>query len=38
VEPIIQPISSPTNAVVPMDFIYPSTVAEPPAFTNSYVN
>jgi len=38
VEPIIQPVSSPTNAIVPMDYQYVSpAVVETPAFI-PYVN
>ncbi|XP_022182302.1 serine/threonine-protein kinase PRP4 homolog isoform X2 [Myzus persicae] len=33
VEPVIQPISSPNNAIVPMDYQYVPPVVEPPAFT-----
>uniref|UniRef100_A0A2S2N8U7 Protein SON n=1 Tax=Schizaphis graminum TaxID=13262 RepID=A0A2S2N8U7_SCHGA len=32
VEPVIQPVSSPTNAIVPMDFQYVSPAVETPAF------
>ncbi|XP_026810315.1 protein SON isoform X1 [Rhopalosiphum maidis] len=32
VEPIIQPVSSPTNAIVPMDYQYVSPAIETPAF------
>lgn len=37
-EPVIQPISSPNNAVVPMDYQYVSPAVEPPAFVTPYVN
>ncbi|XP_025206438.1 peptidyl-prolyl cis-trans isomerase G isoform X2 [Melanaphis sacchari] len=33
VEPIIQPVLSPTNAIVPMDYQYVSPIVETPAFT-----
>ncbi|XP_001952647.1 protein SON isoform X1 [Acyrthosiphon pisum] len=33
VEPVIQPVSSPNNAIVPMDYQYVSPTVEIPAFT-----
>jgi len=37
VENIVQPVSSPTNAIVPMDYQYVPPAVETPAFT-PYVN
>jgi len=37
VEPVIQPVSSPNNAIVTMDYQYVSPAVETPAFT-PYVN
>lgn len=37
-EPVVQPVSNPNSAVVPMEYQYAKPDIEPPAFINPYVN
>lgn len=37
-ESVIQSVSSPNKAVVPIEYQYVSPAIQPPAFVNTYVN